>query len=209
MTCSRPRYFYFDVGNVLLKFSRTRMVRQLAELTGSSFERVWEVVFEGDLLDAHEHGQCNSREFYEAFCQRVESRPSFEEFCYAASDIFELNVPVVPIVVHLRRSHCPVAVLSNTNETHWSYIFDGRYCVLKRYFDDYVLSHEVGFAKPEKDIFEVACRRADVAPEEIFFVDDREDNVAAARDVGIDAIVFTTAWELADQLRRRNVRWDY
>ena len=53
-----------------------------------------------------------------------------------------------------------------------------------------IYSHEEGVAKPERRIFELACERLGVQPEEMIFVDDVEINVAAAREFGIHAILF-------------------
>lgn len=53
-----------------------------------------------------------------------------------------------------------------------------------------IYSHEEGVAKPERRIFELACERLGVQPEEMIFVDDVEVNVAAARAFGIRAILF-------------------
>ncbi len=53
-----------------------------------------------------------------------------------------------------------------------------------------IYSHEEGIAKPEKRIFELTCERLGVQPAEIVFLDDVEANVAAAREFGIQAILF-------------------
>jgi HAD superfamily hydrolase (TIGR01509 family) len=43
--------------------------------------------------------------------------------------------------------------------------------------------------KPRADYFVRALARLDTAPHEVLFLDDRADNVAAARALGIDAVV--------------------
>ena len=59
-----------------------------------------------------------------------------------------------------------------------------------------IYSHEEGVAKPERRIFELACDRLGVQPEEMIFVDDVEVNVAAAREFGIQAILFRETKEV-------------
>ena len=81
--------------------------------------------------------------------------------------------------------------------------------MLKNYFEIYVLSHEVRAIKPEPQIFRAAIEMAPADPDEIFFVDDREENVAAARESGIDAVQFSDAAHLADELRSRGLRFNY
>lgn len=53
-----------------------------------------------------------------------------------------------------------------------------------------IYSHEEGIVKPERRIFELTCERLGVQPAEIVFLDDVEANVAAARELGIQAILF-------------------
>jgi epoxide hydrolase-like predicted phosphatase len=53
-----------------------------------------------------------------------------------------------------------------------------------------VYSHEEEFAKPDRRIFELTCERLGVQPAEVIFLDDHERPVAAARALGIHAILF-------------------
>ena len=57
-------------------------------------------------------------------------------------------------------------------------------------FDDIVCSAEVGMAKPEPEIFRLAAGRLGVAPAECAFVDDWDQNIAAAQAVGMTAICY-------------------
>lgn len=53
------------------------------------------------------------------------------------------------------------------------------------YFDEVVISGEIGMRKPEPRIFEHALGRIGLAGEECVFVDDIEANIEAARRLGI------------------------
>ncbi|PLV59343.1 HAD family phosphatase [Thermotoga sp. KOL6] len=55
-------------------------------------------------------------------------------------------------------------------------------------FDGIVVSAHVGYMKPEREIFEELIKRYNIVPEESLFVDDMEENVAAARRLGFHAI---------------------
>ncbi len=58
-------------------------------------------------------------------------------------------------------------------------------------FDDKVLSFEVGIAKPNPKIYNLAAQRLNLAPEECLFVDDKPENVQAATSVGMPGIIYT------------------
>src|SRR6266516_2540968 len=53
-----------------------------------------------------------------------------------------------------------------------------------------IYSHEEGIAKPERRIFERTCERLGVQTAEVVFLDDVEANIAAARELGMQAILF-------------------
>jgi 2-haloacid dehalogenase len=70
-------------------------------------------------------------------------------------------------------------------------------------FDDIVVSGTEGVAKPEQEIFGILARRLGHPLEGIFYVDDALHNVVAARAAGMDAVQFTDAAGLLEELRRR------
>ena len=53
-----------------------------------------------------------------------------------------------------------------------------------------VYSHEAGVSKPNPRIYELACERLGVRPEEMIFLDDAEACVTGAAELGIQAIRF-------------------
>ena len=126
----------------------------------------------------------------------------------AAADIFELNLPMLPLVAQLQQAGYPMGILSNTCETHWEHCFR-RYRIVEYGFAVYALSHRIGALKPDAVDLPRGRRAGRLPPEEIFFVDDIAGHVAGARAVGFDAVQFTTAESLADELRQRGIRFNY
>ncbi len=62
-----------------------------------------------------------------------------------------------------------------------------------------VYSHEEGIAKPDPRIFARTCERLGVQPAETAFLDDSAGHIAAARELGMHAILFRdTAQAIAD-----------
>jgi putative hydrolase of the HAD superfamily len=60
---------------------------------------------------------------------------------------------------------------------------------LAPHVDDVVLSCTVGLSKPDPRIYELACERLDVTPDECLFVGDgANDELAGARRVGMHAV---------------------
>lgn len=65
--------------------------------------------------------------------------------------------------------------------------------------DVMIYSSEEGMEKPEPRFFHLACHRLGVQPEEVIFLDDKEENVEASISVGMSGIVFkSTEQAIAD-----------
>ncbi len=203
-----PRFLYFDLGMVLLEFSVERMLRQMAAVTGVGPEALKEILFDRGLMQQYETGAISSREFYELYCGRTGARPDYDVLCLAGSDIFSLNVPMLPIVAQLRQAGYRLGILSNTCECHWQHCIE-KYRFVAECFEVHALSFRIGAVKPEAAVYRAAAELAGCRPEEIFFVDDIPGHVEGAKAVGIDAIVYTSAAQVAAELRSRGLRFNY
>ena len=99
----------------------------------------------------------------------------------------ELNVELTHFFAGLRPRYL-TGILSNSfvgarRREEALYRFNGM-------TDDIVYSHEVGLAKPDRRIYELTSRRLGVQPAEVIFLDDAEPNVIAAREFGMQGILF-------------------
>jgi putative hydrolase of the HAD superfamily len=57
-------------------------------------------------------------------------------------------------------------------------------------FDEQFYSFELGFAKPETGYFRAIMDRIGAAPDRVLFIDDHEDNVSGACEIGIHGELF-------------------
>ena len=108
-----------------------------------------------------------------------------------------VDLEVLEVVRKLRRQGWRAALLTNaTNRLDADLARLG----LREEFDAVINSSELGVAKPDPEVFRLACRLMDATPEECVFVDDRWENVAAAREAGLEAHLFIGADALAQFL---------
>jgi putative hydrolase of the HAD superfamily len=77
-------------------------------------------------------------------------------------------------------SNAPHEVADAIDDATWAGAFSPR-----------LFSCRLRATKPEEDVYAAALKALDAAPSEITFLDDRPDNVSAARRAGISAHVFT------------------
>jgi HAD superfamily hydrolase (TIGR01509 family) len=83
----------------------------------------------------------------------------------------------------------PVWCLSNDVE-RWSVKLRANFKV-ESYLEGTVISSAARARKPSPEIYRLLLSRSGYAADEIIFVDDREKNVAAARELGIGALHFS------------------
>jgi len=203
-----PEFLYFDLGRVLVDFDVQRMYRQVGEVSGIEPEQAREALWQSGLQKEYELGRISSQAFCETFCEAIGVRADSDALIRAASDIFELNVPMIPLVGHLHRAGYRMGVLSNTCQGHWEHCLH-RFRILAEYFPVAALSYEIHAAKPDEAIFQAAAELAGVPAGEIFFADDMADNVAGARAAGFDAVQFTSVPELSAELRIRGLQFNH
>jgi putative hydrolase of the HAD superfamily len=99
----------------------------------------------------------------------------------------EVNTELVDLI-HSLRARYTVAAISNA----WP---DTREALARKYNLDKIIettifSYEVGFAKPDSRIYQVAIARLGIYPEETIFVDDKAANVDTARMLGMRGVVY-------------------
>jgi len=61
---------------------------------------------------------------------------------------------------------------------------------VEKFLNGSIISGDVGVRKPDKEIYEILIHSIDCKVGDIMFVDDREKNVVAARELGIETIMF-------------------
>ncbi|MFT7643872.1 MAG: HAD superfamily hydrolase (TIGR01509 family) [Pirellulaceae bacterium] len=205
---SKPQFIYFDMGNVLLLFDHQLACEQIGRVAGITADKVRQVVFDSELQSQYETGQITSRQFYDSFCRLTETAADYDQLLLAASDIFTLNTPIIPLLVALHDARIRIGILSNTCDAHWQFA-RRRFSILEQYFCPLALSFEVKSMKPDSAIYHAAADLTGVAINDIFFTDDREENIQAAHREGMQAVQFTTARDLAGTLRGLGLRFNY
>ncbi len=202
-----PKFIYFDLGKVLVDFSFERMCRQMGETAGIEPRQV-EAVLAAGLQADYEIGRLDSRAAHEVFCRQTGTRADYEAFSQACNDIFAPIDSMLPVVAQLCHAGHRLGVLSNTCEGHWNHCLY-RYNMLRELFSVYALSFEIGAVKPETAIFLKAAELAGCQPGEIFYADDMPGHVAGARSVGFDAVVYESTPQIVEELRKRDVGFNY
>ena len=109
----------------------------------------------------------------------------------------------VELVAELRAGGVPVYALTNWSAETFG-IARERFEFLE-WFDGVLVSGEERMIKPDPAIFRLLLDRFGLDAEATFYVDDSEQNVAAADRLGFDAVRFTTPAQLRRDLVARRL----
>ena len=171
----------FDLGGVLIEFRGFEVLAEL--LPGADASTIRSRWIRSPAVTAFERGEIAAREFGARFVEEWPVDLAADAFIEVfRSWALPLPDEALTMLSELSRSH-RIACLSNCNEVHW----DALGPPIQEHFDEAFVSFQMGLAKPDARIFERMLAELDVAPERVTFFDDTDENVSAARALGIRA----------------------
>ncbi len=201
----------FDMGHVFIDFKFDEVLRGFCTRAGIGMEHFRPVVNRLSGL-GYEVGEISTEGFLghlNAELRAIAAAESIkfdditiEEFHALWNHNFSENEEMSELLQSLRGKR-PLALLSNTNESHFESL-ESKFKVT-RHFGLVFLSYLIGFQKPDLRIYQHVIKTAGRRPEEIVFVDDRSENIEAARSLGIIAIQFENPTQLKTELRLLNL----
>ena len=181
----------FDLGEVVVDLDTKAVLNQFAKLTNADGIRLKEMLMSTPFLFQYETGQIDKYTFAKEMGNALDVAMAFEDFEHAWNlMIKDITIERLEFIEKLKESH-QVLILSNTNDMHedkFESIMQERIGIKmtelahKAYY-----SHRIGFRKPNADIYEFIIRENDLNPGRSLFLDDREDNILAAKEVGLKA----------------------
>ncbi|HMK75388.1 MAG TPA: HAD family phosphatase [Thermodesulfobacteriota bacterium] len=193
----------YDLGNVILPFNHFQIAEKLSRFSRrKEFQdppKVFSYLFdfEKGAVNGYEVGKVSSSKFFQSLREFLKLSLSFEEFIPIWNEIFIENEEVSQIILS-QKGRRKLGLLSNTNPLHFDYILSKFYII--RVFDQWILSHEMGFKKPAVEIYQKAIEWASVEPRRILFIDDMKKHVEVAVSLGMQGVHFISAEQLREEL---------
>jgi putative hydrolase of the HAD superfamily len=194
---------YFDLGKVIVDFDHSRAAQELLKVTPLSLKEAMAVLSDGELVSEYETGRLSSQQHYRKVCRRLQMEVSIEKFRELWGSMFLPEPLLSESFLQDLKKRYRLMLLSNTNEIHFDFVIQN-YPIL-RMIEERLLSYQAGCMKPQARIFELAIKKAGVAPENIFFTDDRPENIEAAQRSGIQALLFQSETQLKRDMASRGM----
>jgi 2-haloacid dehalogenase len=188
----------FDVGRVLFQWQLRALFEKLID---DREELDW---FLANVVTEEWHFEHDrGRALADMVPERIALFPQYESHICAYASRFNETVPgpvagSLDLVSRLHEKGVPLYCLTNFGDEFWQKfrptqpVFD--------LFDDIIVSGVEKVAKPDPRIYEIVEERSGRAGQALFFTDDNPANIAAAKERGWDAHLFTDAATLEGQL---------
>ncbi len=188
-----------DNGGVIVRTEFQAPRQHLAERLGMDYDDLVKAVFDGENAEQATLGVISEDEYWAAVMRRL--RLPLTDAETVRDEFFAGDIIDRELLDHLRdlRKTYKVGLISNA----WSGLRP--WIVKQKYddvFDEMIISAEVGLAKPDPRIFQLALSKFGAAPSESIFIDDTDWVIDAARAVGMNVIQFISHDQAMDEMEK-------
>ena len=179
----------FDIGDVLVSANIKDYLMADPEVPNEIVDELLKLWF----IDKDEVDDTMDLDTY----REIVNKRMGVEFSKYIPKLFQYNVDCVtafdytiPMIQDLKNKGYKVYYLSNWSA--WTYDLlqeAGKFDFLEL-MDGGVFSYDVGYMKPNEEIYKILLNKYKINPEEAVFFDDREENIEAANKLGIHGVHF-------------------
>ncbi|MGI4852763.1 MAG: HAD family hydrolase [Janthinobacterium lividum] len=192
----------FDFGKVLSLPPRPEawaQMQQIAGITEAQLEdRYWRS------RDDYDEGLLTGDQYWRAIAGDGVTTDALAALKAADVDLWtDMNQPMLAWVGQLHAAGFRTGILSNMPDAMAEGICE-RFDWIEN-FDHAVWSHALKLRKPQPAIYAAAIEGLGVAADRILFLDDKEENIAAAHDAGMQAILYSDHDSFAEEMNIRGL----
>jgi putative hydrolase of the HAD superfamily len=194
------RNVILDYGLVLCHPADPQVVEQMSQMFRVDVPAFWSLY--GRNRESLDRGDLTPEAYWTMFARDAGQLLDAEQLLWLRKYDIEmwshLNDDLVDWVNLLRAAGDKTCLLSNLNSEFTAHVRAS--CGWVKRFDFPVFSSEVRITKPDPEAYRHCLRLLKGRPEETLFIDDRNENVVAARKEGIAALVYRSTAELRADL---------
>ena len=198
------RIALFDLGRVVLDWEPARLYSRLLP-DAEERERFLSEICTMAWHTRHDAGVSFADNALPLIAQYPQYEAEIRAWGGCWMEMFDGYIDGTPdLIDRLEARAVPLYALSNMPSETWPLMLE-HFPLVKR-FRHTVVSGDIGLVKPDPAIFAHTLEKlGNPAPGEVFFIDDSEKNVEGAIAAGWQAVHFTGAEKLREDLRALNV----
>lgn len=178
----------FDFGGVIYQHPKEVIPEVLARIYNQPIEKAIKIY--GKYKNDYFIGKLGTNALIQSLNHDFNSNKSTDEvknlWLKYYSELAKANQQVLDLIRKVRQ-FCKVYLFSNTTEM--SNIHNSK-TGLYEYFDGLFLSYRLGLKKPDIEFYKKIIVDLQLNPEEVLFIDDDQGNLAPAKELGMETILF-------------------
>ena len=186
----------FDWGGVLVDDPRPGLLRYCADAFGVSREHYTPA--HDSFLDEFQKGLISEESFWQKVCRKL-GKPTPKVPSLWSEAFRSAYVPrpeMFCLASSLNNKGCRTALLSNTELPTTKFLGELNYDM----FDVLVFSCVEKVMKPERRIYEITLERLGSKAKQSILIDDRQDYVQGAKELGLNTILFKNLEQVKSKL---------
>lgn len=181
----------FDFGGVIVSLDKQQALNRFTQLGFPNIEEYLNEFRQRGIFLEYEEGKISRENFLVEFSKLAgRTDLSFNDIDYAWLG-FLTFIPEYKfeLLKELRKKY-NVYLLSNTNPSvmRWamSNDFSPEGLPIDAFFDKCYISYQIGYTKPDREIFDFIIQDSNMIPAETLFLDDGKANIEMAEKLGFD-----------------------
>lgn len=191
----------FDLGNVLIEWNKEKILSKICK-NDLEYNLFNQFGFQSNLWIDLDNGKI-SLEFLEN--QLIDEmghqyQDQIHELVWNWFNYVDLYDEVYELIKQLKKKNFQIYVLSNTSSI-FHILLDSVLSKVSSVLNGYVISCEVKMMKPQKEIYLSLVNKYQLDIKDCIFLDDLEENVEAARTLGIKAFQIKERKEISNILK--------
>lgn len=179
------QFIYFDVGEVLIAGAHSKDIARILNIPYEQFHPVFKKHKEDALK-----GRITSDQLLAKLQQELPIDPSLKNYPSLWVKSIRPLYETQQFLSELEGRYS-LGMLTNMSSHLIDTLSTSNLLSLSP-FSSIIQSHEVGMMKPEKEIFFLAQEKSKIDQKHILFIDDNEENVIIARELGWQGFIFNS-----------------
>jgi putative hydrolase of the HAD superfamily len=193
---------FFDWGGVVANDPGDDFLGQLLKNVGATDKQI-AAIFE-TYMKRFMRGQITEQEYWQEIKSNFGlSIPDTISDEFMKWNGLTANQDVLDLISELKQSGLKVAILSNVIEPTYNVLKKAGYYDL---FNETIASCKVGFAKPEREIYQISLDKLSTTADKSLFIDDKQRNLDPASQMGFSVILAENPEQIIRDVKKKLAR---
>ena len=189
----------WDLGGVILRTEDWEPRHCLDRMLDLPNGKIYKLVFESEISRKATIGKATNDDLWMWVGEQLEL--SSDELAFVRDEFWsgdQIDLELIRFI-RARTNGTKMGLLSNGWSSTRRFLEERWH--IADIFDDIIVSAEVEVAKPDRRIYQLALDRLDVEAKQTIFIDDFDENIQGARELGIHGIHFQDPQIVLEELK--------